>query len=153
MLEITFSEENSRVCEVEIEASLDELKLLEQSLSALSEGGPEEYVFQGRTDFKPRLNSGWIGELVLRRCTAADGDIVVMPQPPERLIIEGSAEKLAELVGYFCFEPEDRYPDHHHCEWRKDHPCLSTASVPLIIWVAGTPEEHAAIDFIPEEDK
>lgn len=153
MLEITFCKDDNGVCEVEIEASLDELKLLEQSISALSKGGPDEYVFSARTDFKPRLNQGWINELVLRRCMVDDGDIVVLAHPPERLIIEGSAEKLAELAGYFCFEPEDRYPEHHHCEWRVDHPCLSASSVPLIIWVAGTAKEHAAIDYVTEEDK
>jgi hypothetical protein len=53
MLEITFCKDGFGVCEVNIEASHDELELLEQSLCALSEGGREEYVFPGRTEFNP----------------------------------------------------------------------------------------------------
>ena len=71
-----------------------------------------------------------------------DGEVIVTPKPKGSLLMEGSPEKLGELSGYFYFDEKDKDEDHHHCEWREDHPCLSPVSTPLIISIAGRFEEE-----------
>ena len=141
MLEITYAEDDGDIVEVEITGTLQELRELEASLVSLSQGKAEEKAFPGRTNFKPQFNHGWIKELVFIRGEGDNGDIIVDAEPKGALTIEGSAAKLRKLSDYFYFEDEDRYPEHHHCEWREDHTCLSIVSIPLIISIAGTAEE------------
>ena len=140
MLEITYADDEGVLVEIEITGTLEELREIEKALNDLAQGRAKEAIFDGRMDFVPKFNDGWIKELIL---ISGEGNVTIIGEPQGSVVIEGSPEKLDELSGYFCFEEDDKYPEHHHCEWRQDHPCLSPASIPLVISIVGTEEEIA----------
>ena len=136
MFEITYSKNGESIVEVEITGTLAEIRELERTVIDLSENMDQTSTLQARTNFIPEFNDGWIKELILM---SSEGDVKVFANPPNSLIIKGSPEKLEVFSGYCHFEDDDKYPTHHHCEWRNEHPCLAQVSVPLIISIA---EEH-----------
>ncbi len=147
MLEISYAVNDELLEEIEITGTVPELLKIEEALNSLAQGEREEISFEARTDYKPRYNTGWLKELCIRSGKGDSGDIIILGDPEEQLIIEGSKEKLKEMAGYFYFESADRYPVHHHCTYREDHPCLSINSIPLVISVKGTEAEISALEI------
>jgi hypothetical protein len=137
MFEITYAKNGESIVEVEITGTLAEIRELEKTVIDLSQNMDQSFTLTARTNFIPKFGDGWIKELILM---SSGDDVKVLANPPDSLSIKGSPEKLEVFSGYCHFEDDDKYPTHHHCEWRDEHPCLAPGSVPLIISIADEKE-------------